>query len=110
VAHRLLWLVAIAMAATALVAGCLNVNVPEGPYVVAGNKTVGQPSPATRDRLQGMDHKALEDEVLRLTAVNDNLKVQNDNLKRENKLLKSDCDRYKAEAERLRSLKAPTAK
>ena len=106
-AHRLLWLVAIAMAATALVAGCLSVNVPEGPYVVAGNTTIGHPSPAQRQRLEVMDHKTLEDEVLRLTAENDALRNQNDNLKREDKLIKGDRDRYKAEAERLRGLMTP---
>ena len=106
-AHRLLWLVAIVMAATALVAGCLSVNVPEGPYVVAGNTTVGKPSPATQQRLDSMDRKALENEVLRLTAENDGLRIQNDNLTREMKLIRGDRDRYKAEVERLRGLMTP---
>jgi|WetSurMetagenome_2_1015567.scaffolds.fasta_scaffold42968_4 hypothetical protein len=101
-AHRLLWVVAIAMAATALVAGCLNVSVPEGPYVVAGNTTVGKPSPATQARFDSMDRKALENEILRLSADNDNLRIQNENLKREVKVIKGERDRYKDENDNLR--------
>jgi hypothetical protein len=94
VEHRILWVVAIAMVATALVAGCMNLNVPEGPYIVAGNKTVGKPSPATQARLDSMDRKELENEILRLSADNDNLRAQVENQKRENKLIKGDRDRY----------------
>ncbi len=102
--HRLLWAVAVILGAAALVAGCLNVNVPEGPYVVAGNTSVGGASSAAeRQRLDTMDRKGLENEVLRLTGENDALRMQNDNLKRENKLVTGERDRYKDDADNLRA-------
>jgi hypothetical protein len=102
VEHRILWAVAMIIAATALFAGCLNLNVPEGPYVVAGNTTVRPPSAAEQKRVAQMDRPALENEVLRLTGENDALRRQADDLKRDNKVLKAERDRYKDDNENLR--------
>jgi len=60
-ARGIVWTAAILLAAIALVAGCVNVNVPEGPYVVAGSPR--QPTPQERHRVGTMDRKGLEDEV-----------------------------------------------
>jgi hypothetical protein len=99
VAHRMLWVVAITMAAAALVAGCVNVNVPKGPYA-----TVNSTRPISaqdRARAAQMDRKELEEAYLRAAADNDALHVQVDDLKRQNKQLKGERDNYKDEAERL---------
>ena len=88
-AHRLLWAVAIMLATLALVAGCVNVSVPKGPFVVAGQPRPA--SPETMAQVQAMDKPALEKEVLRLMDENNSLRQKVDDLKRENKTLK---DRY----------------
>jgi len=88
-AHRLLWAVAIMLATLALVAGCVNVSVPKGPFVVAGQPR--PPSPESLAQVQAMDKPALEKEVLRLMDENNALRQKIDDLKRENKTLK---DRY----------------
>ena len=109
-AHRILWAVAGLLAALALVAGCINVDVPKGPYVVAG----GSPhtSPATRERVHGMDRQALEDEVLRLSAENDSLRQNCDKLKRDKRLAEEERERYREQAERvqqqIRESRTPT--
>jgi peptidoglycan hydrolase CwlO-like protein len=90
-AHRLLWAVAIMLATLALVAGCVNVSVPKGPYVVAGQPR--PPSPQERAQVQAMDKTALENEVLRLAGENDALRRKIDDLKRENKALEDRYDR-----------------
>jgi len=99
-AHRILWAVAILMAVAALVAGCINVSVPKGPYVVAGEPR--QPSPAERSRVQGLDKPALENEVLRLTGENDSLRYEVEKLKRENKSLKDRIDRLEDQIKDMR--------
>jgi hypothetical protein len=107
-AHRILWAVAGLLAALALVAGCVNVQVPKGPYVVAGT---GQPSQASRDRVHAMDRQALENEVLRLAAENDSLRQNYEKVKREKRQAEDERDRYHDQVERLqdqiRSLTSP---
>jgi len=87
-AHRMLWVVAILEAFLLLVAGCVNVKVPEGPYVVAGERET-KTSPKDRERVEKMDKEALQDEVLRLAAENDRLRQEVDSQKREIKTLKN---------------------
>lgn len=87
-----LWAVAIMMAALALVAGCISVDVPDGPYVnVAGSSS--RPTPKDRGQVSKMDRQALENEVLRLAAENDRLRQEVAGLKRRNKLLDEEKDR-----------------
>ena len=99
-AHRIVWAVAALMAALALVAGCINVDVPKGPYVVAGDSHKSA-APADQRRVSTMDKPALEQEVLRLTGENDDLRQEVEKLKRENKILKADRDHYKDQVENL---------
>ena len=80
--------VAILEAFLILVAGCLKVDVPAGPYVVAGDRTP-QASPKDRERVEKMDKEALQDEVLRLAAENDRLRQETESQKREIKTLKN---------------------
>ena len=91
-ANRILWVVAVVMAAAALVAGCVSVKVPEGPYVVAGDSPT-EPSAKDRERVGDMDKAALEEEVLRLADENDNLRQKVGQLEREIKQLKKEKDR-----------------
>ena len=91
--HRIVWAAAVLVAFVALVAGCISVSAPKGPYVVAGEPR--QPTAAERSRVQTMDKSALENEVLRLAAENDGLRQDLEKQKRENKILKSERDRYK---------------
>jgi peptidoglycan hydrolase CwlO-like protein len=100
-AHRLLWLVAVLMAALALVAGCFKVNVPEGPYVTVREQP-RPPSPQDQGRVHAMDKQALESEVLRLAGENDSLRQECDRLKRENKMLKKDNEQLKDQIKDLR--------
>jgi peptidoglycan hydrolase CwlO-like protein len=99
-AHRLLWAVAIMLATLALVAGCVNVSVPKGPYVVAGQPR--PPSPQARQQVQAMDKQALENEVLRLVGENDSLRQKLDEQKRENKVLKDRGDRLEDQIKDMR--------
>jgi len=99
-AHRLLWAVAIMLATLALVAGCVNVSVPKGPYIVAGEPR--PPSPQTRQQVLAMDKQALENEVLRLAGENDMLRQKYDEQKRENKALKDRCGRLEDQIKDLR--------
>ena len=99
-ARGIVWTAAVLMAAIALVAGCVNVDVSKSPYVVAGSPR--QPTLQERQHIATMDRKALEDEVLRLTAENDSLRIQAEGLKRDNKLLKGERNRLKDEVESLR--------
>ena len=99
-AHRLLWAVAILLATLALVAGCINVSVPKGPYVVAGEPR--PPSPQARQQVQAMDKPALENEVLRLAGENDALRQKLDEQKRENKSLKDRCERLEDQLKDMR--------
>jgi len=91
-ANRILWVVAVMMAAAALVAGCVSVKVPEGPYVVAGDSPT-EPPAEDRERVGDMDKAALEEEVLRLAAENDELRQEIGKLKREIKQLNEKKDR-----------------
>jgi predicted RNase H-like nuclease (RuvC/YqgF family) len=100
-AHRILWAVAILMAVAALVAGCFQVNVPEGPYVTVRDQP-RQPSAAERSRVQGLDKPALENEVLRLTGENDSLRHEVEKLKRENKSLKDRAQRLEDQIKDMR--------
>ena len=99
--HRIMWAVAVVLAAMALVAGCINVDAPRGPYVVAGD-TSRPPTQAQQQRVGSMDRAALEQEVLRLTAENDSLRQQLDKAKREIKVLKSEKDQLEEQADRLK--------
>ena len=99
-AHRLLWAVAIMLATLALVAGCVNVNVPKGPYIVAGEPR--PPTPQARAQVQAMDKPTLENEVLRLAGENDMLRQKYDDQKRENKSLKDKCDRLEDQIKDMR--------
>lgn len=100
-ADRLLWLVAVLMGALALVAGCIKVNVPEGPYVTIGERSQ-PPSPQDQGRVHAMDKQALEAEVLRLAAENDGLRQECERLKRENKLLKKENEQFKDQIKDMR--------
>jgi peptidoglycan hydrolase CwlO-like protein len=98
-AHRLLWLVAVLMAALALVAGCFS---PKEPLIVIGERPSKAPSAQTRSQVQAMDKSALESEVLRLAGENDGLRQECDRLKRENKMLKKDNEQLKDQIKDLR--------
>ena len=90
----ILWSSAILVAAAALVAGCVDVDVPEGPYVDLGRSSgSSSPSQADRARVEGMSESALEREVLRLTAENDRLRREVAELKRRNRQLDAEKDR-----------------
>ncbi len=100
--RRILWAAAILMAALALVAGCINVQAPKQPLVVVGEPgTSSQPTAKDRERVQNMDKKALEDEVLRLTAENDRLRQEVGRLERDNKKLDKEKDDLEDRVERL---------
>ncbi|MFO8015301.1 MAG: hypothetical protein R6X20_18620 [Phycisphaerae bacterium] len=91
----ILWASAILVAAVALVAGCVKVDVPEGPYVNMGGSSGSSkaPSPADRGKVDAMSRAELENEVLRLTAENDRLRRDVADLKRKNKQLDREKDR-----------------
>ncbi|HUU11991.1 MAG TPA: hypothetical protein VM431_15815 [Phycisphaerae bacterium] len=95
-----LWAVAIMMAALALVAGCISVDVPDGPYVKLDG-TSSQPTPKDRGQVAKMDRPALENEVLRLAADNDRLRQEVAGLKRRNKLLDEEKDRLEDRVDNL---------
>jgi len=95
-----LWAVAILMATAALVAGCVNVSVPDGPYVV-GQTEETSPSPKDRERVGKMDRTALEDEVLHLTGENDRLRQQVGQCEAKIKELKQEKDRLEDRVENL---------
>lgn len=96
-ARGIVWTAAVLMAAIALVAGCVNVDVHKSPYVVAGSHR--QPTHQERQRVATMDRNGLEDEVFRLTAENDSLRMKIEDLNRENKDLKGERNRLKDEVE-----------
>jgi peptidoglycan hydrolase CwlO-like protein len=100
-ARGIVWTAAVLMAAIALVAGCVNVDVHKSPYVVAGSPR--EPTPQERQRVATLDRKGLEDEVLRLTAENDSLRMMREDLNRENKDLKGERNRLKDEVEVLQN-------
>ena len=94
--HKIiLWTSAILTAGLALVAGCVSVDVPEGPYVTTGSSSASRTSPSTADRnkVNAMSRAELENEVLRLTAENDRLRQDVAGLKRKNKQLDAEKDR-----------------
>jgi septal ring factor EnvC (AmiA/AmiB activator) len=96
----LLWMLAIATAAVALVAGCANINVPSGPYVV-----VDRSRPITaqdRARAAQMDRPTLEDQYLHAASDNASLQAKVNDLKRELKAAENERDRYKDENDNLR--------
>jgi len=98
----ILWSSAILVAAAALVAGCVNVDVPEGPYVNLGDSSASRaPSKADRGRVEGMSRAELETEVLRLTAENDRLRQEVAELKRKNSRLDAEKDRVEDRVEDL---------
>lgn len=99
-ARGFLWAISALLAAAALVAGCVNVDVPRGPYVVA-NGGQRPASPADENRVRAMDRPALEQETLRLTAENDYLRRQVEKLKRDNKELDNEKDQLENRVERL---------
>ena len=85
--HRVLWVVAILVAAVALVAGCF---APSKPLVQIDTGYQHQPSAADQERVGKMDQGQLQNEVLRLTAENDRLRQDNAKLDRDNKKLKAE--------------------
>ena len=99
-ARGIVWTAAVLMAAIAQVAGCVNLNVPEGPYVVAGSPR--QPTLQERQHVATLDRNGLEAETFRLTAENDSLRMKIEDLKRDNKDLKGERNRLKDEVEVLR--------
>jgi len=96
----ILWTVATLMAAMALVAGCVNVDVPKGPYVVMDTGSA-QTAPKDRSTVKGMSREALENEVLRLAAENTRLRREVESLKRKNKLIDQEKDRLEDRVEDL---------
>ena len=99
-ARSILWVVAALMAAMALVAGCINVDVPKGPYV-AVNDGARTATPRDRAAVSRMDKQTLEDEVLRLTAENDRLRQEVAKVKREKKTLDDEKNRLEDRVENL---------
>jgi hypothetical protein len=102
-AHRILWAVAVVLAAIALVAGCF---APSKPLVVIGAgdsqpESAGRGGPPPTGEVKAMDKTALENEVIRLAAENDDLRKEIDKLKRENKVMKGERDRARDEVEEL---------
>ena len=96
----ILWSVAILMAAAALVAGCMKVDVPKGPYVIMdGGGT--QTAPKDRSTVKGMSREALENEVLRLASENTRLRQEVESLKRKNKLIDKEKDNLEDRVEDL---------
>ena len=96
----ILWSVAILMAAVALVAGCMKVDVPKGPYVImdgGGTRT----APKDRSTVKGMSREALENEVLRLASENTRLRQEVESLKRKNKLIDKEKDNLEDRVEDL---------
>ena len=98
-AHRILWAVAILMAALALVAGCF---APKEPLIVIGTGGGRPPSPQAREQVRAMDKPALENEVLRLAGENDSLRYEVDKVKRENKTLKDRIDQLEDQIKYMR--------
>ncbi len=101
-----LWSSAILVAAVALVAGCVQVDVPEPPP--GGYVTIGSPRPAgnptggvDRSRVGAMSRAELEDEVLRLAAENERLRRQVADLKRKQEALEDEKDRLEDRVEDL---------
>jgi hypothetical protein len=93
----ILWASAILVAMVALVAGCVKVDVPEGPYVNLGGSS-GSSSPRTtstadRSKVNAMSRTELENEVLRLVAENDRLRREVADLQRRNRQLDAEKDR-----------------
>jgi len=91
----ILWSSALLVAAMALVAGCVNVDVPEGPYVNLGGSPsrTTAPSSTDRSRVGSMSRAELENEVLRLSSENERLRREVNDLKRRNKQLDAEKDR-----------------
>jgi hypothetical protein len=90
-AKGILWAVASLAAAMALVAGCINVDVPEGPYVKLDNGSRA-PTAQSRNAVSGMDRATLENEYLRLAAENSRLRQEVAKLKREKDVLEERVD------------------
>jgi septal ring factor EnvC (AmiA/AmiB activator) len=91
------------MAFAALVAGCINVDVPRAPYVnVVATGVSKTTTYEQQKRISQMDRRELEDEFLRLAGQNDSLRIQVDDLKRELKTMRADRDKYKNDADDLR--------
>jgi len=101
-AHKLLWVIAVVMATMALVAGCMNINVPKGPYAVVGTGS-NPPTPEDINRVRTMDRGALEAEDLRLAGDNESLRSLVERQKRDIKELKSERDQLKDRIDRLES-------
>jgi peptidoglycan hydrolase CwlO-like protein len=99
-ADKILWVVAILMGTLALVAGCVNVNTPKGPYATINT---GGPAVAPEDvnRVRTMDRQALEAEDLRLQAEVQKLRQTVDKLKNEVKNAERERDQYKDRVGRL---------
>lgn len=96
----ILWTVATLMAVMALVAGCMKVDVPKGPFVVVGQGDT-RTTPQDRSTVKGMSREALENEVLRLAAENNRLRLEVESLKRKNKLIDKEKDRLEDRVEDL---------
>jgi peptidoglycan hydrolase CwlO-like protein len=98
--RRVLWVVAVLLAAMALVAGCF---APSKPLVVIGDSGYQrQPSAADQERVGKMDQGQLQNEVLRLTAENDRLRQDNAKLDRDNKKLKGEKKSLEGEVDDLK--------
>ena len=96
----ILWSVAVLLAAVALVAGCMKVDVPKGPYMVM-DRGGTQTAPKDRSTVKGMSRVALENEVLRLASENTRLRQEVEGLKRKNKLIDKEKDRLEDRVEDL---------
>lgn len=99
--RRILWLAAVLIGALALVAGCIKVDVPQGPYVTL-RENPRPVSPEEQTRIRALDKPALENEVLRLVGENDSLRQEVERLKRDNKMLKDERERLKDQVKDLR--------
>jgi len=100
--RTILWVIAIVMATAALVAGCINVSVPKGPYMAVGPGP-NPPTPEDINRVRAMDRAALEAEDLRLASDNENLRSIVERQKRDIKDLKGEREQLKDRIDRLES-------
>jgi peptidoglycan hydrolase CwlO-like protein len=98
--RKILWVIAFLMATMALVAGCVNVNVPKGPYVSVG-PGANPPTPEDVNRVKALDRAALEAEDLRLASDNDYMRQLIERQKRDIKELKDKVKQLEKEVKDL---------
>ncbi|MDP6379887.1 MAG: hypothetical protein QF662_00970 [Phycisphaerae bacterium] len=91
-------LIAVSVVAAILSIGCVNVSIPEGPYLAMGSS---EPSHADSERVADMDRESIERDLLRLEKENDDLrdKLADEKAKREESESEAKTKRKKLQAE-----------